>query len=114
TMSFGLRNVSDVAAALCEFARVAKPGGRLVICEFSQPVWKPMRTAYMGYLMRALPAVASKISSNPTSYVYLAESIRAWPSQQELALTISQSGWSSVTWRNLTGGIVAVHHAVLR
>ncbi len=114
TMSFGLRNVSDVASALCEFARVAKPGGRLVICEFSQPVWKPMRTAYMGYLMRALPAVASKISSNPTSYVYLAESIRAWPSQQELALTISQSGWSSVTWRNLTGGIVAVHHAVLR
>ncbi len=113
TMSFGLRNVSDVPSALREFARVTKPGGRMVICEFSQPVWGPMRTAYMGYVMRALPAVARTISSNPASYVYLAESIRAWPSQQELAQTISESGWSSVTWRNLTGGIVAVHHAVL-
>ncbi len=113
TMSFGLRNVSDVPSALREFARVTKPGGRLVVCEFSQPVWGPMRTAYMGYVMRALPAVARRISSNPASYVYLAESIRAWPSQQQLAATIAESGWSSVTWRNLTGGIVAVHHAVL-
>ncbi|MGB5952955.1 MAG: demethylmenaquinone methyltransferase [Ornithinimicrobium sp.] len=112
TMSFGLRNVSDVSAALAEFARVAKPGGRLVVCEFSQPVWKPMRTAYLQYLMRALPAVASRISSNPESYVYLAESIRAWPAQGELATLISDAGWSSVTWRNLTGGIVALHHAV--
>ncbi|MGB3827462.1 MAG: demethylmenaquinone methyltransferase [Ornithinimicrobium sp.] len=114
TMSFGLRNVSGVSAALREFARVTTPGGRLVICEFSQPVWKPMRTAYMGYVMRALPAVARAISSNPASYVYLAESIRAWPAQDELAQEISDAGWSSVTWRNLTGGIVAVHHAVLR
>ncbi|MGB3762625.1 MAG: demethylmenaquinone methyltransferase [Ornithinimicrobium sp.] len=113
TMSFGLRNVSDVPSALQEFARVTKPGGRLVVCEFSQPVWRPMRTAYMGYVMRALPAVARRISSNPASYVYLAESIRAWPSQQELARTLAESGWSSVTWRNLTGGIVAVHHAVM-
>lgn len=112
TMSFGLRNVSDVSAALAEFARVSKPGGRLVICEFSQPVWKPLRTAYLQYLMRALPAVASRISSNPESYVYLAESIRAWPPQGELATLISDAGWSSVTWRNLTGGIVALHHAV--
>ncbi|MGB7424129.1 MAG: ubiquinone/menaquinone biosynthesis methyltransferase, partial [Ornithinimicrobium sp.] len=114
TMSFGLRNVSDVPSALREFARVTKPGGRLVVCEFSQPVWRPMRTAYMGYVMRALPAVARRISSNPASYVYLAESIRAWPSQQELAHTLAESGWSSVTWRNLTGGIVAVHHAIIR
>ncbi|CAN5378977.1 demethylmenaquinone methyltransferase [soil metagenome] len=112
TMSFGLRNVSDVCAALAEFARVAKPGGRLVICEFSQPVWGPMRTAYLQYLMRALPAVAKKISSNPESYVYLAESIRAWPAQAELAQLIADAGWSSVTWKNLTGGIVALHHAV--
>ncbi len=113
TMSFGLRNVTDVAAALREFARVTKPGGRLVICEFSQPVWRPLRTAYLGYVMRALPAVARRISSNPSSYVYLAESIREWPSQSELAQTIGASGWSSVTWRNLTTGIVAIHHAVL-
>lgn len=112
TMSFGLRNVSDVCAALAEFARVAKPGGRLVICEFSQPVWGPMRTAYLQYLMRALPAVAKKISSNPESYVYLTESIRAWPAQAELAQLIADAGWSSVTWKNLTGGIVALHHAV--
>ncbi len=112
TMSFGLRNVSDVSAALQEFARVTKPGGRLVICEFSQPVWRPLRTAYLGYVMRALPAVARRVSSNPSSYVYLAESIRAWPNQTELAQTIGCSGWSSVTWRNLTTGIVAVHHGV--
>ncbi|MGB7448767.1 MAG: demethylmenaquinone methyltransferase [Ornithinimicrobium sp.] len=114
TMSFGLRNVSDPAAALEEFARVARPGARLVICEFSQPVWGPLRTVYSGYLMRALPRIARRISSNPDSYVYLAESIRAWPAQAQLARTISGAGWTSVTWRNLTGGIVAVHHAVRR
>jgi demethylmenaquinone methyltransferase/2-methoxy-6-polyprenyl-1,4-benzoquinol methylase len=114
TMSFGLRNVSDPAAALAEFARVARPGGRLVVCEFSQPVWRPLRTVYTGYVMRALPQIARRISSNPDSYVYLAESIRAWPAQQELARTIAGAGWTSVTWRNLTGGIVAVHHAVRR
>jgi len=112
TMSFGLRNVSDPAAALAEFARVARPGGRLVVCEFSQPVWRPLRTVYTGYVMRALPQIARRISSNPDSYVYLAESIRAWPAQQELARTIAGAGWTSVTWRNLTGGIVAVHHAL--
>jgi demethylmenaquinone methyltransferase/2-methoxy-6-polyprenyl-1,4-benzoquinol methylase len=114
TMSFGLRNVADPAAALAEFARVARPGGRLVVCEFSQPVWGPLRTAYTGYLMRALPQIARRISSNPDSYVYLAETIRAWPNQQQLAGTISAAGWTDVTWRNLTGGIVAVHHAVRR
>ncbi|HKJ11674.1 MAG TPA: demethylmenaquinone methyltransferase [Ornithinimicrobium sp.] len=114
TMSFGLRNVSDPPAALAEFARVARPGARLVICEFSQPVWAPLRTVYTGYLMRALPQIARRISSNPDSYVYLAETIRAWPAQEELARTIAGAGWSDVTWRNLTGGVVAVHHAVRR
>ena len=77
TMSFGLRNVVDVDGALAEFARVTKPGGRLVVCEFSQPVWGPVRAAYLNYLMRALPGIARRTSSNPESYVYLAESIRA-------------------------------------
>ena len=114
TMSFGLRNVTDISAALREFLRVTKPGGRLVICEFSQPVNKTFRTVYSNYLMRALPPVARRTSSNPESYVYLAESIRAWPPQGELARTIEQAGWTHVGWTNLTGGIVALHTAVKR
>ncbi len=85
TISFGLRNVTDVDAALAEMARVTRPGGRLVVCEFSHPTWSPFRTVYSGYLMRALPAVARRVSSNPDAYVYLAESIRAWPDQPALA-----------------------------
>ncbi|GAA1781141.1 hypothetical protein GCM10009811_03140 [Nostocoides veronense] len=112
TMSFGLRNVSDSSLALREFARVTKPGGRFVLCEFSAPTNKAFRTIYNEYLMRSLPPVARRVSSNPDSYVYLAESIRAWPAQREMAQIIADAGWSSVRWRNLSGGIVALHHAV--
>lgn len=111
TMSFGLRNVADVDAALAEFARVTKPGGRLLICEFSQPVNGAFRKVYNEYLMQAFPPVARRLSSNPESYVYLAESIQAWPAQRELAQQIANAGWSGVTWRNLNAGIVALHHA---
>jgi demethylmenaquinone methyltransferase/2-methoxy-6-polyprenyl-1,4-benzoquinol methylase len=111
TMSFGLRNVADVDAALREFARVTRPGGRLVVCEFSAPTNKAFRTVYTEYLMRALPPVARAVSSNPESYVYLAESIRAWPDQRGLAATIQGAGWVDVAWRNLSGGIVALHRA---
>jgi demethylmenaquinone methyltransferase/2-methoxy-6-polyprenyl-1,4-benzoquinol methylase len=110
-ISFGLRNVNDVAAGLREMARVVRPGGRLVVCEFSRPTWRPFRVLYLNYLMRALPAVARRVSSNPEAYVYLAESIRAWPAQDELAATIAAAGWSRVRYRNLTGGIVALHLA---
>jgi demethylmenaquinone methyltransferase / 2-methoxy-6-polyprenyl-1,4-benzoquinol methylase len=110
TISFGLRNVHDVDAALRDLLRVTKPGGRLVICEFSSPVWTPFRRLYHRYL-GAMPAVVKKVSSNPDSYVYLAESIRAWPAQSELAGRIAAAGWKGVAWRNLTGGIVAVHRA---
>jgi demethylmenaquinone methyltransferase/2-methoxy-6-polyprenyl-1,4-benzoquinol methylase len=109
TISFGLRNVVDTQAALREMARVTRPGGRLVVCEFSTPTSKPFATVYKEYLMRALPRVAQAVSSNPEAYVYLAESIRAWPDQAELADQISRAGWSGVRWRNLTGGIVALH-----
>ncbi|MQY18290.1 Demethylmenaquinone methyltransferase [Nocardia sp. RB20] len=109
TISYGLRNFSDPDGAMREMLRVTKPGGRLVIAEFSTPVFGPFRTIYMEYLMRALPQVARAVSSNPDAYVYLAESIRAWPNQRQLALRMTDAGWSSVKWRNLTGGIVALH-----
>ncbi|MDX6273954.1 MAG: demethylmenaquinone methyltransferase / 2-methoxy-6-polyprenyl,4-benzoquinol methylase [Frankiales bacterium] len=112
TISFGLRNVSDPDGALRELQRVTKPGGRLVVCEFSAPTWRPFRTVYVEYLMRALPAVATMVSSNPDAYVYLAESIRAWPDQAGLADRITAAGWSAVGWRNLSGGIVALHRGV--
>jgi demethylmenaquinone methyltransferase/2-methoxy-6-polyprenyl-1,4-benzoquinol methylase len=112
TISFGLRNVVDHVAGLREMARVTKPGGRLVVCEFSTPTVPMFSTAYKEYLMRALPRVARAVSSNPEAYVYLAESIRAWPDQPSLARRIEAAGWSQVRWRNLTGGIVALHTAV--
>lgn len=111
TMSFGLRNVADTSVALREFLRVTKPGGRLVICEFSSPTNRAFRRIYQQYLMRSLPSVARRISSNPDSYVYLAESISAWPDQAELAQVVGDAGWSAVEWRNLSGGIVALHRA---
>ncbi len=111
TISFGLRNVSDVPTALGEMARVVRPGGRLVICEFSSPVWPPFRFVYLKYLMRALPWIARRVASNPEAYVYLAESIRVWPPQQDLARLIVDAGWGDVRFRNLSGGIVALHLA---
>lgn len=111
TMSFGLRNVADPRAALAEFLRVTRPGGRLVVCEFSHPVNRAFRTVYTEYLMRSLPPVARRVSSNPESYVYLAESIMAWPDQRGLAEQLRDVGWDGVGWRNLSGGIVALHRA---
>ncbi len=111
TISFGLRNVVDHPAALREMRRVTRPGGRLVVCEFSHPTWAPFRTVYSEYLMRALPPVARRVSSNPDAYVYLAESIRAWPDQAALADQVREAGWGEVRWRNLSGGIVTLHHA---
>ena len=111
TISFGLRNVVDHVAGLEEMARVTRPGGRLVVCEFSSPTNRLFGTVYKEYLMRALPSVARAVSSNPDAYVYLAESIRAWPDQTQLAQRISAAGWSAVRWRNLSGGIVALHAA---
>jgi demethylmenaquinone methyltransferase/2-methoxy-6-polyprenyl-1,4-benzoquinol methylase len=111
TISFGLRNTQKTAKALAEMYRVVKPGGLLVVTEFSSPTFALFRTIYTNYLMRALPAIARKTSSNPDAYIYLAESIRAWPDQKGLAAEISAAGWVETTWKNLTGGVVAVHKA---
>ena len=111
TISFGLRNIVDHEAGLHEMLRVTKPGGRLVVCEFSRPTFAPFRTVYIEYLMKALPRVARSVSSNPDAYVYLAESIRAWPDQAALAAEITRAGWRQPRWQNLSGGIVALHHA---
>lgn len=112
TISFGLRNVVDTEGALREMRRVTRPGGRLVICEFSQPSNDVFRTVYLEYLMKYLPVVAEKVASNPEAYVYLAESIREWPAQDGLSHILSRAGWVDVQWRNLTGGIVALHRAI--
>lgn len=111
TISFGLRNIHDPLQGLRELLRVTRPGGRIVVCEFSTPTWKPFEAVYSNYLMRALPPIARRVSSNPESYVYLAESIRSWPDQRGLAVRMTEAGWGPVTWENLSGGIVAVHRA---
>lgn len=112
TISYGLRNTSDYPKALAEALRVTKPGGRMVVVEFSHPTWRPFRTLYTEYLMKALPAIARKSSSNPDAYIYLAESIRAWPDQKALADAMEKAGWSQISWKNLTGGVVAVHSGI--
>ncbi len=111
TCSFGLRNVTDPDAALRELHRVTRPGGGLVLCEFAKPVQPLLRTLYAGYLARAVPGLA-RLSTSPDAYHYLAESILAWPDQPALAARIHAAGWREVAWRNLTGGIVALHRGI--
>ncbi|QTE29133.1 demethylmenaquinone methyltransferase [Pengzhenrongella sicca] len=109
TISFGLRNVADTDRALREMLRVTRPGGRLVVCEFSHATFAPLRTVYDNYLMRALPTVARAVSKETDAYTYLAESIRAWPDQRALGRLLRTAGWRDVAYRNLSGGIVALH-----
>jgi demethylmenaquinone methyltransferase/2-methoxy-6-polyprenyl-1,4-benzoquinol methylase len=111
TISFGLRNTHDPVKALQEALRVTKPGGKLVVVEFSHPNNAIFRQIYLKYLMGLLPKVARKLSSNPDAYIYLAQSIQAWPDQRALALKITSSGWGSVAWQDFTFGIVAAHIA---
>lgn len=109
TISFGLRNIVDTVKALKELRRVVKPGGRIVICEFSTPTFAPFRMVYDKYLMAALPKVAELVSREKGSYDYLAESITDWPDQETLGRLMLEAGWTKVGYKNLTGGIVALH-----
>lgn len=109
TISFGLRNVHGTQAALEEMYRVTRPGGRLVVCEFSRITVPPVDMLYRRYLTVVLPAIARRVARNPVAYDYLAESITDWLTQRELADVIRAAGWSSVKWRNVTFGAVAIH-----
>lgn len=111
TISFGLRNVSDPQRALGEMLRVTKPGGRLVVCEFSHPQQRLFAALYRFYNDRVLPVVAKGVSSNAEAYDYLNESIRDWPDQRALCARIREAGWTDVAYRDLTFGIVALHRA---
>lgn len=111
TISFGLRNVSDPQRALAEMLRVTKPGGRLVVCEFSHPQQRLFAGLYRFYNDRILPIVAKGVSSNAEAYDYLNESIRDWPDQRALCARIREAGWTDVAYRDLTFGIVALHRA---
>jgi len=111
TISFGLRNVADPGAALAEMRRVTRPGGRLVVCEFSTITIAPVDMLYRRYLINILPAIARRTARSPEAYEYLAESITQWPAQRELAGLIEAAGWSAVRWRDLSMGAVAVHVA---
>ena len=111
TISFGLRNVHGARDALAEMRRVTRPGGRLVVCEFSQITVPPLDMLYRRYLTGVLPAIARRAARNPEAYEYLAESISDWPAQRELADVIRAAGWSAVRWRDLTLGVVAIHVA---
>lgn len=112
TISYGLRNVQDPDQAMREMLRVTKPGGHLVIAEFSRPTWGPFAKLYSLYLDVAMPVMSSVFSSDDAAYGYLTESIRAWPAQEELAERMQNAGWRSVEYRNLDLGIVAIHRAV--
>ncbi len=112
TISFGLRNVEDTPAALAELLRVTRPGGRVVIAEFSAPVVPVFREAYTYGVLKMIPKVAAVVSPNPAAYQYLPESILAWPDQRALATLMTEAGWRNVEFKNLSGGVVALHRGV--
>jgi demethylmenaquinone methyltransferase/2-methoxy-6-polyprenyl-1,4-benzoquinol methylase len=112
TIAFGLRNLPEPGQGLLEFRRVLRPGGRLVVCEFSHPVVPVFRQVYRRYLTRLMPVAARRLTSDPEAYQYLARSIGAWPDQPGLARWLQEAGFAAVAWRDLSGGIVALHRGI--
>lgn len=109
TICYGIRNVEQRPLAYAEFLRVIKPGGRLVILEFSRPKWGSLRRLYDIYSKYLLPKIGAWISGDKIAYMYLPESIRHFPAQNELAIELENAGFTDVSWRNLCFGIVALH-----
>jgi demethylmenaquinone methyltransferase/2-methoxy-6-polyprenyl-1,4-benzoquinol methylase len=112
TVAFGVRNLPDRPANFREVLRVLKPGGRYVICEFSRPTFAPWRWLYHVYLRFVIPAIGGALTHDRASFVYLNDSIRRFPRQPALAAELRAAGFRAVSWKNLTGGIVALHVAV--
>lgn len=112
TISYGLRNVERTGDALAEMRRVTKPGGRVVICDVSTPTNPLFSKVYKDHLLGILPMLGKVASSNPSAYAYLAESMATWPDQQTLADLMAGAGWRDVAWKNLFGGMVAIHRGI--
>ena len=113
TIAFGLRNVTDKAAALASMRRVLRPAGRLLVLEFSKPTLEILKPAYDAYSFKVLPRLGGIIAGDSASYRYLAESIRMHPDQETLAAMFRDAGFDECRWHNLAGGIVALHVGVV-